>query len=136
VGTGNQATVDCGPKDRHLSTQQVAVLSDLVLPPSLKLGVITSEDADSQAYASEIFMALSKKNATPAGPLWYSVGYGRMPPLPRGVFVCVRDEKQFKALSSIGNKIISILTTSDIHVDWGSDGSLPEGDLEIAVGPR
>jgi len=131
VGAGNQASVNCGLRDRHLTTQQAAAFSVLALPPSVKLGVITSEDSDSQTYASEIYAALGTREN-----IWYEVGYGRMPPLPRGVFVCVRDEKQLKMLSPIGDRIISILATADIHVDWARDGNIPEGDLEICVGPR
>jgi len=64
------------------------------------------------------------------------VGYGRIPPLPHRVLVCVRDENELKILSPTGETIRKILNTEAIPVDWGSDESLAAGDLEILVGPR
>jgi hypothetical protein len=131
-GSNNQATANCGPMNRSLTAQQMAALGHLTIPSSVKLLIATSDDSDSQTYAYEVYSAIDPRKEFSI----YSVGYGRVPPLPHGVFVCVYDKAQQKALLSTGESIRNVLNTAEIPVYWGSDESLRAGDLEILVGPR
>jgi hypothetical protein len=132
TGTITNPTVNNAPVERHLNPQQIAALAHVSIPTPVKLVVVTGEDSDSQQFAYEIYHAIDPRQEFS----YYSVGYGRVPPLPRGVFIGVRDEAQLKLLSPIGERIRKILNTPATPVDWASDGSLPDGNLEILVGPR
>lgn len=62
-GSGNQATANCAPVERHLSEQQKAALSSLVVPASVKLTLTMTNEGDAQSYGREIGDAL---NLSPA----------------------------------------------------------------------
>jgi hypothetical protein len=125
-------TVTISNPERHLTPQQIAALAQVSIPSSAKLGVLTSEDSDSQIFANEIYVAIDPKHES----RWYQVGYGRVPPLPRGVYIGARDKDQRKALSSTLESIKNILNTAETPVSWLEDESLAPGNFEIIVGPR
>jgi hypothetical protein len=123
-GSGNQASVNCAPVERHLSEKQKAALKGLVVPDSISVTLTMTNEGDSQTYGREIADALNLPSANQSlGLTWSS------PRPPQGTTVRIHDVNEPNTLQELGMTLGRILDAQGFR-----DDRVPTGVVSIVVG--
>ena len=133
-GTGNQATTNCVPPDRHLTQAQFDAISDVTkgLPAdmSAELEVLAVSDKDAIHYASEIRDALQKHTK-----INFQMELAPRETMPEVICVCVNNVPG--SVFDIAQRLATAMNNSGINgVLFAKMDKQPDNHIVVLIGVR